>query len=72
MAPEGPYYVVLPICQVPLENNCHIIVRAARHNARAKQAMLDVTSSREGRRQYKIVVNEVPSIVDEAPTTIYA
>ena len=54
-APEGPYCVVLPIYQVCLENGCHILVRQARENARAKQAMLDVATSREGIHQDKVV-----------------
>ena len=66
-APEGSYSVVPPICQVCLENGCHIIVRQARQNARAKQAMLDVAASREGMRQ-DTFVDDAPVIVDEAPT----
>ena len=64
-APEGPYSVVLPICQACLLDGCHIIVRQARQNARAQQAMLEAAASREGTRQDK-VVDEAPAIVDEA------
>ena len=55
-----------------LENGCNSIVRAARQNARAKQAMLDVATSREGRRQDKVVVDEALVIVDEAHAVVCA
>jgi hypothetical protein len=45
--PKGPYIVVLPVCKVSLQNGCNIIVRAARQNAWAKQARIDVEAARE-------------------------
>ena len=61
---------MLPICQLCLDNGCHIILRAARQNARAKQAMLDVASSRASRRQDKLVVDEALAIFDEAARAV--
>ena len=40
-APDGPYSVVLLICNMCLDNGCHIIVRGARQNAEVQQAKLD-------------------------------
>ncbi len=40
-APEGPYSIVLPICEECMDKGLHMIVRAARQNAEAKQARLD-------------------------------
>jgi len=39
-AADGPYSVVLPICKACLDSGCQIIVRSARHNAKAKHARL--------------------------------
>jgi hypothetical protein len=50
----------------------YIIVRAARQNARTKQAILDDAASREGTRQNKVDIDEAPAIVDEAPKDVCA
>ena len=46
-APIGPYLVVLPICQACLDDGHNIIVRAARQNANAKQAKMQIDKARE-------------------------
>jgi hypothetical protein len=57
-APEGPYYVVLRICKSCVDNGYHIIVRAARQNAAAKQANLAVKHARGVLRQEKTLIEE--------------
>jgi hypothetical protein len=54
-APEDPYSVVLPVCKACLENGCSIIARAARQNAEAKQARMEVAAAREAGRQEREV-----------------
>ena len=48
--PKGPNHVVLPVCKACLENGCNIVVRAARQNAQANQAMIDAIAAREAGR----------------------
>jgi hypothetical protein len=50
MAPGGPYFVMLLVCQTCLEHGRHVIVRAARQNARAKQDKIDVVAPTEAAR----------------------
>jgi len=59
-APDGPYSVVLPVCEECLANGCRVVVRAAKHNAQANQAKMDAKAARDTRRK------EVANIVDEA------
>ncbi len=50
-APIGPYSVVLPICKACLDDGYEIIVRAARQNANAKQAKMQIENARELARE---------------------
>ncbi len=50
-APIGPYSVVLPICKACLDDGYNIIVRAARQNANAKQAKIQIENARELARE---------------------
>ena len=59
-APDGPYSIVLPICEECLAKGCRVVVRAARRNAQAKQAKMDAKAARDARRK------GVDNIVDNA------
>ncbi len=59
-APDGPYSIVLSICEECLANGCRVVVRAARQNAQAKQAKMDAKAARDARRK------GVDNIVDNA------
>ncbi len=55
---------MLPIYEECLAHGSHVVVRVARHNAKAKQAKMDVKAARDARRK------EVADIVDKgAPIT---
>ena len=55
---------MLPICEECFANGCRVVVRAARHNAKAKQAMMDAKAARDARRK------DIVSIVDKADPII--
>ncbi len=59
-APEGPHSIVLPICEECMDKGLHIIVRAARQNAEAKQARLNSQAAREALRQEKAAEEAFP------------
>jgi hypothetical protein len=63
-APDGPYSVVLPICEECLANGCRVVVRSCRHNAQDKQANFDAMTSRAPRSQGAKVVGEAARIED--------
>ena len=68
---EGPYYVLLPVCKVCLQNDCNIIVRATRQNALAKQARIDVEATKEvGRQEHDIVAAVAMDSPIAAPTPV--
>ncbi len=50
-APIGSYSVFLPICKACLDDGCNIIVRAARQNANAKQARMEIENARDLARE---------------------
>ncbi len=50
-APIGPYSVVFPVCKACLDDGCNIIVRAARQNANAKQARMEIENARDLARE---------------------
>ena len=52
-SPEGPYSIVLPICEECMNKGLRFIVRAAIQNAQAKQARLDSQAARENLLQEK-------------------
>jgi len=63
----GPYVVGLPFCMACADSGCHIIVRAARANAKAVQARLDRENAREAAATATATstmpISDVPSIV---------
>ena len=63
-APDGPYSIVLPICDQCLATGCHVVVRGARQNAQAKQAKLDAMVARAARSQEVEVVGEAAHTKD--------
>jgi hypothetical protein len=54
-APDGPYSIVLPICEQCIANGCRVVVRGARQNAQAK---LDAMVARAARSQEVEIVGE--------------
>ncbi len=56
---DGPYSVVLPIRKACLDCGCIIVVRAARQNAKAKHARMEVNSrDREALRAEVLAADE--------------
>ena len=67
---------IIPICKACMESGCHIVVRSARRNAKAKHARMDLDRDREAQRAEAPNVEEVLATNEArevaAPTTTLA
>ena len=54
--------MVLSICKACLDNGCNIVVRAARENAKAKHARMEVDTDREALRAEALAVDEAHEV----------
>ena len=61
--------MVLPICKACLDCDCKIIVRAARRNAKAKHAMMEVDMDGEALRVEVIAADEAREVAGDTTTS---
>ncbi len=60
---------MLLICKACLESGCNIVVRAARWNAKAKHARMEVDRDRDALRAEVLAVDEAREVADATTTS---
>ena len=68
-AHNEPYSAVLPIYKACLDSGCNIVVRAARQNAKAKHARMEVDRDREALRAELFAVDEAREVAAATMTS---
>ena len=61
--------MVLPICKACLDSGSNIVVRAARQNAMAKHARMEVDSDREALRAEVLAADEAREVATATTTS---
>ena len=61
--------MVLPICKACLDYGCNIVVRAARQNAKAKHARMEIDMDREALRAEILAADEAREVAPASTTS---
>jgi len=61
--------LVIPICKVCFDSGSNIVVRAARQNAMAKHARMEVDRDREALRAEVLAADEAREVADATTTS---